>query len=286
MQGVFKFIRKNWQDLFSFLLIILSLILYLLPPYTKGFITEKGQTLFLSFPGRLKGIWSSHWELLKREERLSQLTASLSVENALLRERLSRDTLLLPSEPFKFKRARVIERDLKTQVQFLIIDRGERDGIKTDMIVIDPYGIVGKIIQTGPYLSTIETLLGPDIKIAAMDQRTHCVGLVETDKENNLIFHYVLREEKVREGDTIVTSGMGKVFPEGLRIGRVIRVENEPSGLFKSCLLTPFARIGSLQEVFIITQKLPISPRETIEMDILKRLKMERLEMPLHLKLR
>lgn len=286
MQKVFKFLSKSWQDLFSLLLIVLSFAFYLLPPYTKGFIAEKGQTLFLSLPGRLKGIWIKHWEILKKEERLSQLTSSLSIENALLRERLSVDTLLSPSEFFKFKRARIIERDLKTQVQFLIIDKGERDGIKNDMIVIDPYGIVGRVIQIGPYLSTIETLLGPDIKIAAMDQRTHCVGLVETNKENNLTFHYVLREEEIREGDTIVTSGMGKVFPEGLRIGRVIRVENEPSGLFKNCILIPFARIGSIQEVFVITQKLPISPKETIEMDILKRLKMERLEMPLHLKLR
>lgn len=285
MHRVFRFIGKNWQDLLSILLIILSIVSYFLPSHTKGDIIQKGQVLFLSFMGRLKVIWVEHWDLLREKERLAQLTASLSIENAFLRERLSPDTLLSLSESFKFKRARVIGRDLRTHMQFLIIDKGERDSIRTDMIVMDPYGIVGRTVEVGPYLSTVETLLGSDLKLAAMDQSTRCVGLVELINRN-LLFHYVLREEEVRVGDTIVTSGMGEVFPEGLKIGRVVRVENEPSGLFKDCFLSPFARIGSLREVFVITQLLPISPRGTIEMDALKRLKMERMEMPLHLKLR
>jgi rod shape-determining protein MreC len=109
------------------------------------------------------------------------------------------------------------------------------------------------VIQSSPFQSLVETMLSKDSKIAAMDQRSRVNGVVTTHKYNWLRLNYVTPDADIKEGDTIISSGIGGIFSKGLLIGTVMKVDNRAHDLFKDITLNPFVNIYAIEAVYIIT---------------------------------
>jgi len=114
---------------------------------------------------------------------------------------------------------------------------------------------VGRILDVAE--STSKVLLITDINssVDALVQRARAGGVVEGRSPNLCELKYVSGSDDVRLGDLVVTSGLCGIFPKGLPIGEVSRVERDGSGLFQRVELTPSANLNKLEEVCILFAK-------------------------------
>ena len=134
----------------------------------------------------------------------------------------------------------------------LVIAAGTNKGVRKDAPALTADGIVGKVSSIGRRTSIVKPLLDPSLRVAAIDQRSRTVGIVGTKNGRELIMKQVPTGEDIAEGDRIVTSGLGGVFPKGLIIGHVISVFNPPEGMFKKIVIQPAAEFGKLEEIFVL----------------------------------
>ncbi len=198
------------------------------------------------------------WRFLRQENRaLREEVASLSRElearreDALAYGRLEAILEYRRSTGFPAKVAAVIGRDSTNLFQTILINKGRRDGIARDMAVVTPSGVVGKTIKV--YARTARVLLLTDRSsgVAALVQRTRDQGVVQGNGEGACDMKYISRQSTVTVGDTIVTSGMGGVFPKGVRVGRVAGVKR--SGyLLPDIEVAPAASLDRLEEVIVL----------------------------------
>ncbi len=244
----------TWQDRISWIFLFAALILTLLPRGTKIKISQFPATGLL-FP--LRGIAylrNTIATLGTENQRLARLAAELALENAWLRSTLNRENATTLSYPPQTRliRASIIGCDLATLKRFFIIARGANDGIRPGTPVISPEGIVGVVTSTSPAQSLIQTIFEPDFRVAVLNNRTREVALALPGPEGLLQLEYAAKDADFQPGDTIITSGMGGVFPKGIPVGLVIATPEKPDELFKPILIRPFARITALEQVFIL----------------------------------
>jgi rod shape-determining protein MreC len=124
------------------------------------------------------------------------------------------------------------------------------------MPALTAHGVVGKIIETNVTQSIIETALSPGLKISALDQRSRVNGIIEYSNLSNLRFKYAFAESDIQAGDTIITSGLGGIFPRGLNIGTVIKKQPDPTRFFQYVEVKPSVNFNTLDEIFILTNKI------------------------------
>ncbi|MBU3132859.1 rod shape-determining protein MreC [Clostridium gasigenes] len=137
------------------------------------------------------------------------------------------------------------------------IDKGEKNGITKDMIVISAKGLVGQVISTGSNWSIVETLTSPNISVAIMvDSTRDSTGILKgyKDKKNNNIVKVenILLDSKIKEGDVIMTSGLGMIYPKEIRIGEVMSVETDNVKVMKSAIIKPYVDFNKLEELFVV----------------------------------
>jgi rod shape-determining protein MreC len=244
-------------DRVAALVILLGLALLFLPHRTRLAVSQPFQTVLLA-PLRLGALVSRSLRDLKTDnERLSLLAARLSVENARL-ESASHGAVAQPKTDLPLVRAVIISRDLATFQRSLVINQGLRAGIRPGSPVLTPQGVCGKVIACGRHQSLVQTILAPESRIAVLDLRSRVPALARTDRGGRLVLDYVPKESDFRAGDTIITAGLGTVFPKGLRLGEVIAVPDQPDALFKPVTVRPFADISRLEQVFVV--RLPEAP--------------------------
>ncbi|HMD31270.1 MAG TPA: rod shape-determining protein MreC [Candidatus Acidoferrales bacterium] len=135
----------------------------------------------------------------------------------------------------------------------IYLDRGERDGVQPNMGVITPQGIVGKVLEV--YSSTSQVLLLTDKSggAGALLAKSRTQGAAKGTGEHLLLLDYVSNEQEVAAGETVLTSGMDRIFPKDLPLGTVVEVH--PGNPFKQIVLRPAARLDQLEEVLVLLSK-------------------------------
>jgi len=152
--------------------------------------------------------------------------------------------------------AQVIGTSGAEQVHTIQIDRGSRNGgIKVDMPVITPDGIVGKIKDVQTFTSTVLLISDRESGAGVILQSSRLQGILRGSPQGELHVGDIMSDEKIDAGEEIVTSGGDRVYPKGLPVGTVIRVapdrENDP---FLSIKVKPAADLNSLEEVLVVTK--------------------------------
>ncbi|MBM7644720.1 rod shape-determining protein MreC [Scopulibacillus daqui] len=154
--------------------------------------------------------------------------------------------------------ALVIARSYDNWNQMITINKGAQDGIKSGMAVITPDGFVGKVTKVSQFTSNVMLVTDSsnDNQIASMiqDKKQNIYGMIEgyDPKKNVLSFNKVPVKSKIKKGQTVVTSGLGGVFPRGLVIGKVKDVKTDQYGLTKNVEVTPSAKINDLTNVIVV----------------------------------
>ena len=182
---------------------------------------------------------------IKRENiRLLEATAEL--------ERFKEILDLKKSSPYPMITARVIGRDPTNWYQSILTDKGEKDGVATDMGVISPAGVVGRIVKTYPRSSRVLLLTDRNSSVAGLIQRTRDEGIIGGTEKGMARIKYIPVLSKLEKGDLILTSGLVGSFPKGLLIGWLGEVEVQEMALFRQAELIPAVDFSKLEEVMII----------------------------------
>jgi rod shape-determining protein MreC len=152
--------------------------------------------------------------------------------------------------------ARVIGASADTASQTIYVDRGERDGIRKNMGVITPDGVVGKVIEAYSNTSQVLLLTDKDSGVGAMLAESRIQSPVGGTGEPLLSMKYVANDDTVNSGERVVTSGMDRIFPRDLPVGTVADIK--PGNPFKLIRIRPSANLERLEEVIVLLTLRPL----------------------------
>ena len=206
----------------------------------------------------LHGVRRENRELRAEIERMKIDDARLN-EDALMARRVQ--ALLGFKEQYvdSTVAAQVIGTSGTDQSRVLYIDKGSNDGVKPDMAVITPTGIVGKIVQATPEWSQVLPINDQFSGVGAALKDSRLQGILKGAANGATTLQYIMSDEKVVPGEEVITSGGDRIFPKGLPVGTVASVE-PGKDLFLNIRVIPAAHIDRLEEVLVvtrITEKMP-----------------------------
>ncbi|MEI4769416.1 rod shape-determining protein MreC [Psychrobacillus sp. FJAT-51614] len=225
-----------------------------------------GQSFFSKPTQYVTGVFNNVESLLNTYDENKRLKArledyaslqadvnDLENENQKLRDIVDKEENLRAYDPVQ---ATVIARNPDQWEEKLIIDKGELQGIKVNMAVMTSQGLIGKVILTTPYTSTIELLStqNPNYRVSAViSDKEEIFGLIEgyDEKRKELILKRIDSDFDVKKGQKVTTSGLGGIFPKGILIGEVTEVTTDDYGLTKLAYIKPAANFSILDHVII-----------------------------------
>ncbi len=136
------------------------------------------------------------------------------------------------------------------------LDRGERDGIRKDMGVITPDGVVGKVVESYPNASQVLLLTDKESGVGAMLADSRTQSPVGGQGEPLLVMKYVPNDDTVNLGERVITSGMDRIFPRDLPVGTVAEIKS--GNPFKQIRIKPAANLERLEEVLVLLSLRPL----------------------------
>jgi rod shape-determining protein MreC len=152
--------------------------------------------------------------------------------------------------------ARVIGGSADSASQTIYLDRGSRDGIRQNMGVITPDGVVGKVIESYRDTSQVLLLTDKDSGVGAMLVDSRIQSPVGGTGEPLLVMKYIPNDDDVNSGERVVTSGMDRIFPRDLPVGTIAEIK--PGNPFKQIRVRPAANLERLEEVFVLLTMKPL----------------------------
>ena len=210
--------------------------------------------------------WRSYLALIdlhEENERLRSEVALLEEDNLQYREALvasenleriaaMRDEFEIPMLP-----SEIVGLDVSPWFRSLLVDRGAVHGVRAGNPVITHEGVVGLVTKTSPRAAKTMLLLDRQSAIDSIVQRSRSRGVTRGRGTDRLAFEFVVRGGDVEIGDVVITSGLGGVYPKGLRIGEVVEVSDPGGSLMQVAALRPAVDFGRLEQVFIMLRRGP-----------------------------
>lgn len=137
----------------------------------------------------------------------------------------------------------------------LTIDKGTRDGLRRDMAILAPNGVVGRVVVPTGRAAKVQLLIDRNAAAGALIERSRAQGVVVGTGEEQLRMDFVSEASDIVNGDVVVTSGIDGIYPKGYVIGRVEMVEkNGPS--YRLILVKPAVNFSVLEQVLVVTTPL------------------------------
>ena len=210
----------------------------------------------------IRGVWSNYVDLIHVRKQDKDLKAELDrlrleqdslAEDARQGQRLQ--TLLGFKEKYIYKTvaAQVIGTSGTEQSHVLLIDKGSEDGVKPDMPVITPDGIVGKTRDVFRHTSQVLEISDITSGAGVILEKTRIRGVLRGDSWGQPEIVNVSPDERIQRGEAVLTSGGDAIYPRGLAVGIVDRVVSQPEGTLVNVLVKPAANLARLEEVLVIT---------------------------------
>lgn len=197
-------------------------------------------------------------ELREENRTLKALAVSLAHERERLlqfrheRNRLRRLIGLREDSFHRFLPCEVIALTVNPFHHSVTIDRGAQDSVRVGMAVVGYRGLVGRVTQVFRHHARVLLLNNKAISVSCIDKRSNVVGMLEWERGNTFRLEYVGKEEDVIQGDTLITSGLGRVFPKGFPVGIVFRIAEEKGELSRRVGVVSMTNLNTLQELFVV----------------------------------
>lgn len=192
-------------------------------------------------------------EIVDLERIVREGTEALR-ENAQLRELLS---LQAKRRDFVFETAKVTARSFTSWESVLTLDKGRLAGLEHgDCVITEAGHLVGVVCDIGENWCHVDTIVSMDISMGAVVSRTGSAGILEGEfslmPQRQLRLTYLTDDSQIVAGDQVLTSGMGDIYPQGLTVGKILGVFDEPSGFSRYAVVVPDVDLDSLFEVFVV----------------------------------
>lgn len=206
----------------------------------------------------------SRRQLAKQNEELRAANDSLRRQVQILgemgRRNLELEQLLSLKEHTAYRNvaARVIGRDASNWWKSIQIDRGLNDSIRNNMPVLNASGLIGKVVSVTKGEARVLLLVDPNCKVSALLQDTREPGVASGAESAfsfppRCVMTYVNRDAKLKQGEAVITSGLGGVFPKGILIGTVTSAHlNKQTGMYQDVEIKPAVDFHRLEEVIVI----------------------------------
>ena len=273
MQQLIYFFQKFKYFLFFLLLEIIALaLIFNNLDFHKSKFINSANSVTGGFYSQISGI--SDYFNLKSENKL------LSEENTRLKNLLAKkqsetisenkDIVVLDStfsQKYSYTSAKIINNNYSNQFNFLTLDKGEKDNIQKEMAVFNSKGIIGITENTSPKYTRVQSILNRDSKINARLKNTNYFGTLSWDGKDfrTVQLYDIPRQAPLKVGDTIVTDGKSAIFPEGILIGSISKI-NKGNSADNKVDVTLFNDMSNLGYVYIVKNfdKLEIKTLENV----------------------
>jgi len=209
--------------------------------------------------GSARDVWQNYFALQQtRQENqqlrteVAQLRVGLQQERALAEQsRMLQKLLDMKTETaLKTTAAYVIAGGASPDFRTATIDKGTSDGLKPDMAVISPAGVVGRIILPTSRAAKIQLLIDRDAAAGAVTERSRAQGVV-VGTGTSLRFDHVPGTADIKIGDRVVTSGIEGIYPKGFEIGQIESIDRR-GGEFSAVIIRPTVEFSSIEAVLVV----------------------------------
>jgi len=244
------------------------LVIVTLPPGLRSSLKSGSVSVFrpvltatavtVSIIGKHTSAIFSYSNILNKNKQLRQRISDLEEEVVALRDAKIENQRLRALLSFTKKvdwpriPARVVGRDSSVWFSSILIDKGIRAGIQKDMPVISEGGLTGRVVSTGTWASQVMLITDINSRVSIIVQRNREEGVAVGNSSNLLSIKYLSMDSDAREDDLVITSGLDGLYPKGLVVGKILRVETEPDGLTRTALVKPSVDIFKLEEVLCL----------------------------------
>lgn len=217
---------------------------------TKVYSTATGITSYFNLRDINFDLQRNNAELEMQVQKLKAQITQLGEKAEL--DSLSRSPLV---DRYRFTIAKVINNSINKPHNYITIDKGELDGIKPEMGVIDQNGVVGIVNVVGKHSARVISLLNNNLRISCRIRKSDQVGSLVWDGVNpqSAVLEELPRHATFHKGDTVVTSGYSTTFPEGVPVGVVVGVMKDYDENFYALRVKLFTDFSTLSTVRVIS---------------------------------
>ena len=202
-------------------------------------------------------------ELKEENTALKEQVASLLEENRRLamyeaeNERLSSLLKIAQKYPaYKNVGANIIAKSPGVWYDDFTINKGTKDSISANMVLVAPEGLVGRVLESGLTYSKAQSILDSRSSVPAMSVRTGDLGVVKGNyvlsDDGLCTMEYIDGDAEILVGDEIVTSHLSDIYPAGLAIGKVLELDTDTNGLTKYAVIQPYVDLTHLETILVI----------------------------------
>ena len=253
------FTQRHGIVAFVFFLVLGLLMRQAPVPIRESIVSTAVSTLY--FPAQRIVSAMGHYKSIAQEnEQLKEENARLRQETFHAREGLQElarlHTLVRFDDKWDYPivTARVVGHNPGRFLTTMVINRGVEHGVKENMPVFSMNGLVGKISKSTTNHSRVQLLVDPNLKLSVMDRRTRVVGFLES-MDGRRLTAMIPTHAGVHTGDTLVTSGLGGIFPKGIPVGTVKEIRKSDLDVMCQMDVNPFQEFSILEEVFVMEKE-------------------------------
>jgi rod shape-determining protein MreC len=263
MRNVFLFIRRHFN--FLFFLVLQIIALSFLFRFNKFH-----EAAFLNVSTEVTGRFYEKYNGIEYYFQLKKTNESLVQENLRLRQqlkenfeapdslrRLIHDTIKVDSHTvikYMLLEAKVVNNTTSSQANYLTIHRGFDQGVRPNMGVTGPQGIVGSVVNVSKNFATIQSMLHYQFRHVAKLKHGNETGTIEWDGVSPLYvtLKNIPKSVKVEKGDTVLTTQLSHIFPANLMVGTIAEIVPDNSSSFYTLKVRTATNFGTLEYVYVI----------------------------------
>jgi rod shape-determining protein MreC len=264
VRNIFLFIRRYFN--FLFFLVLQIIALSFLFRYNKFH-----EAAFMGIANELTGRVSSRYSNVQYYFHLKKTNEALAAQNEQLLNQMKSnfqpadtavqvvvDTTYVDTSGIQrryvWRAARVVNNSVSLHNNYITIHRGEDQGVRKDMGVISPEGIVGMVVNTSENYAVVMTMLNRQSSVSAKLKKGGEIGKVQWDgrSPDNVTMMNIPKSAEVAKGDSVVTSGYSLSFPPGILIGTVTNVVEDKTSNFVTLQIKPSTNFYNVEYVMVV----------------------------------
>ncbi len=273
MREILNFLIRssNWI-LFAIYVIVSCVFLFTSNPYQHSVYLTSAGAVASSVYGVSNSV-TGYFALRDINDDLQARNAALEMEVLRLKDQVRDYRLRLYTDStatdsvmsrYSFIIADVINNSISHPYNYITLHKGELDGVRPEMGVVDHNGVVGIVNLTGPHTARVISVLNPYFRQVCKVKGSEYVGTLQWDGKDpgEAVLGELPRHVKFKKGDTIVTSGYSTAFPEGVPVGTVISSGSQSDGNFNVLRVKLFTDFSTLSTVRVVVDAMTDELRE------------------------
>ncbi|HUV30996.1 MAG TPA: rod shape-determining protein MreC [Acidobacteriota bacterium] len=258
MKWISGTLSRHWRNVHFIAVIVLSALLTFGSQRFNGYVSQTALVVFYQPFAKIKRSVEElsavnaenhrlRQSLVEASLRLSELE-EMKLENIRLRSVLGFE----PPPGYKLLPARVLSVSGERMPVSAVINRGYHDSVFVDQTLINQEGLIGRIVAVMPDNATVQLLTDPANRTAVRVTSSREMGIVKYVASEGMILDNFPIQGQISEGELVISSGLGGIYPAGLVVGTVASIRRPEDEPFCKVRLTPAANFSSLEELFIL----------------------------------